>query len=475
MQTPLLYHITGISGYEICSMHVSSKCGNVFEIKSEAAFRKLEKREKRLAAQGRGSHRDLIIKIARKNHICPKCKAKGAHYHKDKIARRVQCHNIGRMTAWVEFDVHRIYCPECGALSYEHIEFLTNPRSRITRMLEKDLVQAREMMSITDVSTLYRVPWKTVRNAEMNALERLFRSVSLKNVRLIGIDEICVFHKLRGGSQYVTIVRDLETGDVLNVSRGKGCAALKMFASRLKRLKDSPKIECVAMDMSNAYSSFVKQNLPFATIAFDHFHVIKMMNDILNNIRRETMAKIHTKTREALAKLKYNEIEKELALELQQRIMTEEKEAKGVLKGNRWLPLMNKEEIEKDAKAKAKLDRMLEEHSDLNTAYLLKEKLRSIYMNANTQLMALPLLKEWIAEAMASGIAALKRMAKTLMKNLEGVLGFWKYAGLTNAKTEGFNNKIRWLIKQAYGYRDFRYFRLKVFNLPNTKTNRQDW
>lgn len=475
MQTPLLYHITGISGYKIRRIYIASKDGDDCQVISETALKRLNEQESYAANQGPKGRRVLIIQIVRKHHICPKCKHKGAHYHKDKVARRVQCHNIGRMEAWVEFDVHRIYCPECGALSYEHIEFITNPRARITRALEKELVRARQMMSITDVSKLYRVPKKTVRNAEIRALTLLFRSISLKNVRRIGIDEICIFHKQRGGNQYVTIVRNLDTGEVLNVSRGKGAKALMMFASRLKRLKNGPQIECVTMDMANAYASFVKQYLPNATIVFDHFHVIKMINDILNNARRTTMAKINARTCEALAELKQNEFEKEAALELQKRIIEDEKKAKEILKGNRWLPLMNKEEIEKDAKAKAKLDKMLEEHSDLNTIYLLKEKLRSIYKNTETVETASPLLQEWIDEARASGIAALRKMANTLTKNLEGVLGFWKYARATNAKTEGFNNKIRWLIRQAYGYRDFRYFRLKVFNLPNIRTNKPDW
>ena len=62
-----------------------------------------------------------------------------------------------------------------------------------------------------------------------------------------------------------------------------------------------------------------------------------------------------------------------------------------------------------------------------------------------------------------------EKMAKTIEGHLEGVLGFWEFRGASNAKTEGFNNKIGWLIKEAYGYRDFKYFRLKILDLPNLK------
>ena len=54
------------------------------------------------------------------------------------------------------------------------------------------------------------------------------------------------------------------------------------------------------------------------------------------------------------------------------------------------------------------------------------------------------------------------------MPLFSGILAFWRHGGLTNASQEGFNNKIRWLIGQAYGFRDYEYFRLKIFDLPST-------
>ena len=135
---------------------------------------------------------------------------------------------------------------------------------------------------------------------------------------------------------------------------------------------------------------------------------------------------------------------------------------------------MNKEEIEKDPKAKAKLDRMLAEYSDLGKAWILKEDLRSIYAEAKNAVEAEALLKAWIDRASASDVSELETMARTMKQNLDGVLGFWKFRGASNARTEGFNNKIRWLIRQAYGYRDYKYLRLKIFDLPNIKPRDSD-
>lgn len=473
MQTIPLYHTTGISGFKITKIRTVANCGKTVLVKGKEACLKVMKREERLLAKGRGGRRKLIITIKRKNAVCPDCGNNKAKYYKSNV-RLIQCHGFGRLAAFLEVTVHHIYCPECRSMSYEHLEFLTNPRARITRALEKEVVALRRKMSITDVAELYGLSRQSVRDAEIRALELKYKHIPLADVKRIGIDEMCVFHHERGGRQYVTIVRDLDTGCVLNVSRGKGEDALKMFASRLKRCMHPPKIECAAMDMSNAYANFVQNNLPDATIVFDHFHVIKMINDKINKIRRAAMAKINSETRKALRELDLSKEEREVVAKLTMKIKERQEKAKQVLKGNMKLPLMNKEDIEKNAKAKAKLDKMLEEYSDLSKAYLMKEELRSIYANAKNAVEAKTLLESWIAKAKVSNVSELETMANTMETNLEGVLGFWMFPGATNAKTEGFNNKIRWLIKQAYGYRDYRYFRLKVFDLPNLRPRNSD-
>ena len=63
-------------------------------------------------------------------------------------------------------------------------------------------------------------------------------------------------------------------------------------------------------------------------------------------------------------------------------------------------------------------------------------------------------------------------MAKTIRSKLDGILNFWKHDKITNASQEGFNNKIGWLTRQAYSYRDKDYLTLKIFDLPNLSQKR---
>ena len=197
-------------------------------------------------------------------------------------------------------------------------------------------------MSITDVTSFFDIDWKTVKECEKKYLRKKFRHIPLKDVRIIGVDEL--FVRSRGREKYITIVRDLESGAVLHAGDGKCPESLNGFLLRLKHSK--AKISTVAMDMSKAYISWLDENLPNAQKVFDHFHVIKIMNDKLDKIRRRTA--------------------KEL-----------DEEQKDLLKNQRFLFLRNVEDLEPDAKQL--LDNLRKVFKELGDASMMKEALRSIY------------------------------------------------------------------------------------------------
>ena len=225
------------------------------------------------------------------------------------------------------------------------------------------------------------------------------------------------------------------SGAVLFAGQGKGGDALLKFERRLRASKC--KIQVVAMDMSSGYSAWVKRTVPKAEIVFDHFHVIQLMNKKLDALRRTTMSKLDEDTR-------------------------------GQLKRKRTLLLNNEENLSETDHAK--LEEIKETFDELSTTHAMKEKLRSIYRTAKLREEARTLFEDWIKAAENSEIAVLKTMAKTIRSRLEGILAYWKFNKLTNAGMEGFNNKIRWLIRQAYGFHDQDYFELKIYDLPTCKT-----
>ena len=199
-------------------------------------------------------------------------------------------------------------------------------------------------------------------------------------------------------------------------------------------------IETVAVDLAPSFTSWISENFPDATIVYDHFHVIKLMNDKLNRIRRRTMNAL-------------------------------EDHEKSELKNRRWHFVINKENL--NPKATEELKRCNQIFLELSTAYALKESLRNIYSLATSQELADIAFKRWFDMAKASKIPELITMANTIKKHIDGVLAFWSTGAVTSASMEGFNNKIGWLTRLAYGYRDEEYLILKIYDLPNLKVAKE--
>ena len=334
----------------------------------------------------------------------------------------------------MEFTVHRIYCRNCRTRELEHIPFLSHPKARITKSLERTILEMRQYASIQDLARYFHLRWHAIKELEKRLLRKRFSRIQTAHIKAIGIDEIHVGSG-KADSQYLTIVRDLNSGAVVHVGEGKGIPALE---GALKKLRKS-KLRVVTMDMANAYYSWISEHFPKVSIVFDHFHVIKLMNDKLDHVRRRVVAKLDA---------------------VQQK----------QLKGLRFVFLRNNEDLPEDARRI--LRNMRGDFQDLGDAYMFKEALRSIYVRSKTSYHARIAFHRWCRLAEETEIPELKTMAKTIRDKLDGIVSYWTFRHISNAKMEGFNNKIRWLIRQAYGFRDREYFKLKIYQLPEISCER---
>ncbi len=129
--------------------------------------------------------------------------------------------------------------------------------------------------------------------------------------------------------------------------------------------------------------------------------------------------------------------------------------------------LKNIENLDDDERADLKNIR--NQYSDLGEMSMMKECLRNIYSIAKSSEEAKIAFTRWCELAIETGVKESKTMAKTIKQRFNGIVAFW-HTGLTSASMEGFNNKIGWLQRQAYGYRDIEYFKLKIYDLPKLKT-----
>jgi transposase len=136
-------------------------------------------------------------------------------------------------------------------------------------------------MTLSDVVELTCLSWDTVKTITKTHLAKDYGKPALRGVRYLGIDEIHLGKKTR----FYTIVLDLEDGRILWAKPGRGQAALRGFWRRLRMAKAN--IKAAATDMSAAYWSAVREHLPAAALVFDKFHILKLMNERLDDLRRE--------------------------------------------------------------------------------------------------------------------------------------------------------------------------------------------
>jgi transposase len=337
---------------------------------------------------------------------------------------------IGGRGTYVSFAIPRLECRACGLERQVNVPF-ADPRRSYTKAFERYALELSRRMTISDVAHHLNVGWDMIKDFQKRDLSRRYAKPKLKHLRYIAIDEIAVAK----GHRYLTIVMDLVSGAVVFVGDGKGADALKPFWKRLR--PSGARVEAVAMDMSAGYWGAVMTHLPKAKIVFDHFHVIKLFNDKLSDLRRAL----------------YRE-----ATEVMQ---------KQVLKGTRWLLLKNPENLDEKKDEKRRLKDALALNEPLATAYYLKDDLRQFWDQPGKS-FATTFLDGWIRRAEASGIKILQRMAKTLAAHRTGLLAYYDVM-ISSGPIEGTNNKIKTMKRQAYGFRDMEFFKLKILAIHETR------
>jgi len=138
-----------------------------------------------------------------------------------------------------------------------------------------------------------------------------------------------------------------------------------------------------------------------------------------------------------------------------------------VVKGIRWLLLKRSENLDEAKNERQRLQVALELNAPLATGYYLKEDLGQLWEQPNKEI-ASRFLDGWLARALAANISLITTFARTLKQHRQGILAYYDYP-ITTGPLEGVNNKIKTLKRQAYGFRDIDFFKLRILGLHETK------
>lgn len=399
MSTSFIYHALGLYGYEYVSQKFRAG-STIFHVRPK-------------------------WRIVR----CPVCKSRNV-IRKGYCIRRLRTVPIGQKPIWLDVEIPRILCSRCNCVRQINT-VIAQPRKSYTRSFARYVIALSKVMTLKDIAAFLHVGWDLVKDIVKSRLARLFSLPPLRNTRYIAIDEISI----KKGHKYITIVLDLEKGNVLFVGDGKGAEALRPFWQRVKKSKC--RFMAVSTDLGPAYISATLENLPGVPLVFDRFHVVKLMNEALTETRRGLF--------------------RELKDVMQ----------KDVLKGSRWILLKNPANLSTKHNEKDRLKEALELNAPLATAYYMKEDLRQFWEQPD-KATAEKVITDWVERASKSGIRPLMRMGNTIAAYKFGILNWYDHP-VSSGRLEGTNNKIKVLKRMAYGYRDLEFFKLRILAIHEAK------
>jgi transposase len=354
---------------------------------------------------------EILVTVTRRArlHRCPRCgyATRGRYDSHVRDWRHVA---LGRWRVVVRATLCRLQCPAHGVVT-EAVPWAA-PDSRFTLDFEMLVAWCAREMNKTAVTRLLHIAWVTVGRIVERVVGALLDEERLGRLYSIGIDEV----SYRKGHKYLTVIADHLSGEPVWIGEGRSRETVGRFFDELGAER-SKLVVLASMDMSGAYIAEVKARAPYAAIAFDPFHVVKLANEAVHDVRRS---------------------------EARERKGTPEAQA---LKGSRWALLKAPENLE--AEEKLRLSEVARNNRAVYRAYLLKEELRALYQCSARS--AARHLDAWLDWARRSRLRGFVKLARTLNQHRQGVLDAIRF-GLSNGRMEGLNNKIAVIKHRAYGF-----------------------
>lgn len=352
--------------------------------------------------------------------ICPRCAVKCYSVH-DRRWVKVQDAPIRGSGTYLKILKRRFRCPSCKKVFTEPISGVQKG-FKTTKRYRRSLKWACENFTdLKRVQRAYGCSAGLVYKIFYEQLELKLRE--RKNnpwPKTIGIDE----HSFKRGfrnREFATILVDYPNKKIFEVGMGKTADGLTHDFAHVSGREN---VQNVVLDMSDPFKKFAKNNFPNANLIADHFHVVRLLNPVINKARTEIIG---------------------------------DKRSNPV----RRLLLFNGKRLEYFERRA--LYQWLDDHPKIKELYHFKEALHGLYRCRGYDRARKALIG--LLDRMASSqLSEIKKLRKTLMKWKYEILNYFKN-GITNGRTEGFNNLAKTLQKRAFGFRSFKNYRLRLLSL----------
>lgn len=339
---------------------------------------------------------------------------------------------------------HRVTCPEHGVI-VARVPW-AYPSSRFTKDFDRQVAWLSSELSRSAIAEFMRIDWHTVGQCISRVLTDIEpdRSVRFDNLVHIGIDET----SYRKGHKYMTVIVNHDTNTVVWVADGHGKSVLERFFQSLTG-EQRESIHCVTGDGARWITECVQEYVPHAQRCVDPFHVVQWAMDAIDQVRREKWQDARKETRrlETLYPLQNNT---RVYSNPQDKEVLDAKNYAKEIKNARYALGKAPENLTAGQQARLRLIEI--QDKELYQAYQFKESLRLLFTVSDLS-EAENILNTWIDHATDSGIQAFSELAEKIKRHKNHILNTLKHR-LSNARIEATNNKIKLIIRRAYGFRN---------------------
>ena len=360
----------------------------------------------------------VTVVLRRRRLWCPHCDHKtSARYDTRTEASRWRHLDLGVWRVEIRTTLRRLRCPVHGVV-VKAVPF-ARPGAHLTRDFDDLLAWLATRMDKTAIARLCRVSWRTVGRACARVVTTELDPKRLDGLFRIGVDEI----SWRKHHKYLTLVVDHDQGVVVWGHEGKDSTTLDKFFDELGSQR-AALIQAVSMDLGPAFLKSVQAegHAPQAVVCADIFHLVKLVTEALEEVRRELWQTLRKLPDQSYAK---------------------------AFKGTRWALLKNPADL--TAGQATQLAKIRRTRGGIWRAYEMKEQFRAIFAHDIEPADAITQLNRWITRALRSRLAPFIKAAHTMRDRRPLIVNALEHR-ISNGRVEGMNTKVRLIIRRGYGF-----------------------
>ena len=364
---------------------------------------------------------------------CHVCGTPFARYIHTKI-RRVKDLSLRGFTTEIVFPRRTGECLKCQKQRVEEVDFVSPLSPHYTVDYSWWLGEMCEFATVKRGAEFAGVDNMSLRRIDFNRMRFMMKNYKIPYATRISVDEVYArsksAHKRESrNKRFFTVITDLDTRKVIWVSPSRDQEALDQFFTIVGD-KFCKLIEVIAMDQHEPYRASAKKHCPHAVVVWDKFHLVQNFNEAANELRKDVFSYAG----------KSDEIKK--------------------LARGKYRYIFLKKSAKRTEQEKMHLEEAMKQNWYLSRLELIKERFHQFFTETNVEVAwkVFDEIGDWVHEL---EYPPLIKWWENLEREWDTLKNYFHFR-VTSALSEGINNVIKSLKRQAFGYRNMEYFQLKI-------------